>query len=207
MKRRSLAPVLAGVVLIFGFAASVAAQETRDEPPAPQAKPAKPDFLMVARSCFEAMNRHDVPKSLGFFAEGVVVDTDGTRIAGLEALQNRLEFDMAILAQATVIDAALVAKDTVVIHTSGLDEAMKLLELPADFSKVTLVFDKDGKVARMTEETSPDSQDRFQAKFEAFQTWAQEEHPEEFARLSTGGYDSENGKLFLAMLKEWREKG
>ncbi len=198
---------LSALVALMAFAAApgALAQEAQETPPAP-AVPAKPDLLKITKDCYEAIIRHEAAKAVAFFTEDVVYEVDGSKIAGAEALQDLFEYDTVDQAQLALIDYKLQDPATVVGHTSQLNESMKLLDIPADFAKVTLTFTKEGKIARVVVETSPESQDRFAARYEPFQTWAQENHPEEYFRVTTGGYNAENAKLLLSLLREWRGK-
>ena len=55
-------------------------------------------------------------------------------------------------------------------------------------------------------EGTPEGAKFYDEKYRPFAEWASKEHPEEFKRQETGGYTAENCRLYLSLLKEWRDK-
>ena len=168
------------------------------------APPAKPDLAKIARDCFQVMKKHDIDKLLTFYADDAVFEMDDMKFAGKEQLRDLFEFDAVNQSQVDILDLK-VDGTIVVLRTSEINESFRLLGIQADFAKATVAF-RDGLIAGIKVESTPESQELFMGKFEPFSTWVGERHPEEFNKLMAGGYNAENAKLLLALLKEWREK-
>ena len=165
---------------------------------------AKPDLAKITRDCFQIMKKHDIDKLPAFFTDDAVFEMDELKIGGKEALRDLFEFDAVNQSQVDILDLK-VEGTTVVLRTSEVSEPFRLMGIQVDFAKTTVAF-RDGLIERVKIESTPESQELFMSKFEPFSTWAGERHPEEFNRLMTGGYNAENAKLLLALLREWRER-
>jgi len=203
MKNKRIVTV--GVVLALGVVWMGAASLRGQQEPPPQAPvKAKPDLARIARDCYRVMRTHDIEKLLAFFTDDAVFDMDDTKIAGKEALRDLFEFDAVNQSQVDILDLK-VEDGSVALRTSEVNESFRLLEVQADFAKTTLTF-RDDLIERVRVESTPESTEQFANKFEPFSTWIGERYPEDYNRLITGGYNAENAKLLLALLKEWRDK-
>jgi ketosteroid isomerase-like protein len=168
------------------------------------APPAKRDLVKITRDCFQVMKKHDIEKLLAFFTDDALFEMDDMTIAGKEQLRALFEFDAVNQSQMDILDLK-VEEGTVVLRTSEINESFRLLGIQADFAKATVTF-RDSLIEKVKIESPPESQELFMSKFEPFSTWVGERYPEDFNKLMAGGYNAENAKLLLALLKEWREK-
>jgi len=167
------------------------------------APPAKPALAKITRDCYQIMKKHDIEKLLTFYADDAVFEMGDMKFAGKEQLRDLFEFDAVNQSQVDILDLKVDGM-TVVLRTSEINESFRLLGIQADFAKAMVTF-RDSLIARVKIESTPESQELFMGKFEPFSTWVSERHPEDFNRLMSGGYNAENAKLLLALLKEWRE--
>lgn len=194
--------VLIGAVLVFSSGSLLSGPAAYlQEPPVLQAKP---DFAKIIRDYVLVKNKRETGKLPAFFTDDAEIAIDGMAFRGRDALAGLFDFDAVNEFQLDILE--LRAEETrVVLRVAETSAAYRLLGLPAAVTTMTVAF-RDGMIERIAVASTPESQERYRAKFEPFATWTAERHPEEFSRLVTGGYDGENAKLFLALLRDWREK-
>jgi hypothetical protein len=186
------------LLVVYGLSSSAVRGQEETAPPA------KPDLTKITRDCFQVMKKHDIEKLLAFYTDDAVFEIDDTKIAGKEQLRDLFEFDAVNQSQVDILDLKIDGT-TVVLRTSEINESFRLLGIQADFAKATVTF-RDSLIERVKIEETPEGQELFTSKFEPFSTWVSERYPEDFNKLMTGGYNAENAKLMLSLLKEWREK-
>ncbi len=165
----------------------------------------QPNLGDIVREHIQAVNTDNVEKNLTFFADDIVFEMDSyAKISGKDQLRGLMESDVVNKARLT-IDDIKVERDIVIAKLRENNESFRLLGI--EDSPFAAIFQFHGRLIEKVELESPsESAKLWDEKYRPFAEWANREHPEEFKRTETGGYSAENCRLYLSLLKEWRDK-
>src|SRR4030042_2745308 len=164
----------------------------------------RPNLGDIVREHIQAVNNDDVEKNLTLFTNESLFEPDAaTKLSGKAQVRNLMEWDVVNNARLSIKDLK-VKGNTVVAELTEKNEGWRLLGIDIPF---TATYEFRGRQIRTLKcEFSPDSWKIFEDKFEPFAQWAKQAHPEEYQRMSEGGYSAEGARLFLSLAKEWRDK-
>jgi ketosteroid isomerase-like protein len=95
--------------------------------------------------------------------------------------------------------------DIVIVAGAEKNESYRLLKIEEAPFKAIYKF-RGRFIEKVKLESPPKSTKLWDEKFKPFVEWAKKERPQEFMKEETGGYAAENARLFLSLLKEWRNK-
>jgi hypothetical protein len=165
----------------------------------------KPNLDDIVREHIKAVNNDDVKKNLTFFADDIVFEIfDDVKLSGKDQLRGLMESDAVNKARLTIIDIK-VEGDTVIVKLTEKNEAYRLLGIEEPPFKAIYKF-RGRLLEKVKLEGTPAGAKLYDEKYKRFAEWASKEHPEEFKKQETGGYTAESTRLFLSLLKEWRDK-
>lgn len=165
----------------------------------------KPNLGDIVREHIKAVNNNDVEKNLTFFTDDIVFEIfDDVKISGKDQLRGLMESDVVNKARLTINDIK-VEGDTVIVKLKEKNEIYRLLGI--EEPPFMAIFRFRGRlVEKVKLEGTPEGATLYDEKYNPFAEWASKEHPEEFKKQETGGYTAENCRLYLSLLKEWRDK-
>lgn len=165
----------------------------------------QPNLGDIVREHIQAVNTDDVEKNLTFFADDVVFEMDSyAKISGKDPLRGLMQSDVINKARLTINDIKAEG-DTVIVKLTEKNEVYRLLGI--EDPPFAAIFQFRGRLIEKVKLESPsESAKLWDEKYRPFAEWASREHPEEFKRTETGGYSAENCRLYLSLLKEWRDK-
>jgi len=165
----------------------------------------KPNLGDIVREHIGAVNSDDIEKNLTFFADDIVFEMDSdAKISGKDQLRNLMESDVVNKARLTIIDMK-VEESSVIVKLTEKNESFRLLGI--EDPPFEAIFKFRGRlIEKVKLESPPESAKLWDEKFKPFAEWAGQERPEEFSKAEAGGYTADNCRLFLSLLKEWRDK-
>lgn len=165
----------------------------------------QPNLGDIVREHIKAVNTDEVEKNLTFFTDDIVFEVDVYHnLSGKDQLRNLMESDVVNKARLTITDIK-VEGNTVIVKLTEKNEGYRLLGI--EESLFMGIYEFRGRLLKKVKlEFPPESEKLWDEKFKPFAEWASKEHPEEFKKQETGGYTAENARLFLSLLKEWRDK-
>jgi ketosteroid isomerase-like protein len=159
----------------------------------------------IVREHIRAVNNDDVKKNLTFFTDDIVFETfDDVKLSGKDKLRELMESDAVNKARLTIIDMK-VEGDTVIVDLTEKNEGYRLLGIEEDSFKAIYEF-RGRLLEKVKLSGTPEGAKLYDEKYKPFAEWASKEHPEEFKKQEMGGYTAENCRLYLCLLKEWRDK-
>jgi hypothetical protein len=165
----------------------------------------QPNLGDIVREHIKAVNNDDVEKNLTFFADDIVFEVDvNTKVSGKDQLRNLMEWDVANKARLTINDIK-VEGSTLIVKLTEKNEPYRLLGIE-EIPYMTIYKFHGRLLEKVRIEFTPESTKLFDEKFKPFAEWTSNEHPQEFNKMVTGGYTAENARLFLTLVKEWRDK-
>jgi hypothetical protein len=165
----------------------------------------KPNVGDIVRAHIQAVNTDDVEKNLTFFADDIVFEMDSYgKLSGKDQLRGLMESDVVNKARLTIDDIE-VEGDTAIVKLREKNEIFRLLEIEDPPFVATFKF-RNRFIEKVKLESPSESAKLWDEKYRPFAEWASQEHPEEFKRAETGGYSAENCRLYLSLLREWRDK-
>jgi hypothetical protein len=165
----------------------------------------QPDLGDIVRKHIKAVNNDDVQKNLTFFTDDIVFVTDFDRkLSGKGQLRKLMEWDAVKKARLTIKDIK-VEGSTVIVKLTEKNEADRLVGI--EEYPFIAVFKFRGRLIESVKlESLPESAKLSDEKYKPFAEWASKEHPQEFSKMEKGGLTAENARLYLSLLKEWRDK-
>ena len=165
----------------------------------------KPNLGDIVREHIKAVNNDDVKKNLTFFADDIVFEIfDGVKLSGKDQLRGLMESDVVNKARIT-INGIKVEGDTVIVKLTEKNEGYRLLGI--EEPPFMAIYKFRGRLLEKVKlEGTPEGAKLYDEKYKTFGEWASQEHPEEFKKQETAGYTAENCRLYLSLLKEWRDK-
>jgi ketosteroid isomerase-like protein len=95
--------------------------------------------------------------------------------------------------------------DSVIGMLTEKNESYRLLGIEEDSFKAIYKF-RGLLLEKVKLEGTPEGAKLYDEKYKPFAEWASNERPEEFKKQETGGYTTENCRLYLSLLREWRDK-
>jgi ketosteroid isomerase-like protein len=159
----------------------------------------------LVREHIRALNSDDIEKNLTFFADDAVFEIfDGLKLSGKDQLRELMETDVVNKARLTINDIK-VEGDTVIAKLTEKNESYRLLGIEEDSFSAIYKF-RGRLLEKVKLEVTPEGAKLYDEKYKPFAEWASKERPEEFKKQETGGYTAENCRLYLSLLKEWRDK-
>jgi hypothetical protein len=165
----------------------------------------KPNLVNIVREHIKAVNNNDVKKNLTYFTDDCVFEiSDETKLTGKGQLRGLMESDVVSMVRLT-IDDIKVDGSTVVANLTEKNEGYRLLGIEALPLRAIYTF-RGRLLEKVTLESTPESNRLYNEKFKPYAEWARRERPEEFDKEEKGGYTAENARLFLSLLKDWRDK-
>jgi ketosteroid isomerase-like protein len=165
----------------------------------------KHNLADIVRENIKAVNADDVEKNLTFFADDAVFEIfDAVKLSGKDQLRGLMESDAVNKARLTINDMK-VEGDTVIVDQTVKNEGNRLLGIEEVYFKATYKF-RGRLLKKVKIQVTPEAARLYNEKYKPFAEWASKEHPEEFKKQETGGYTAENCRLYLSLLKEWRDK-
>jgi len=165
----------------------------------------KPNLGDIVREHIKAVNNDDVEKNLTFFADDIVFEIfDDVKLSGKDQLRGLMESDVVNKARLTINDTK-VEGDTVIVKLKEKNEGYRLLGIEESPFKAIYKF-RGRLLEKVKLEGTPAGAKLYDEKYKRFAEWASKEHPEEFKKQETGGYTAEDCRLYLSLLKEWRDK-
>jgi len=168
-------------------------------------KCSKPNLGDIVREHIQAVNTDDVERNLTFFTDDAVFEIfDDVKLSGKDQLRELMESDVVNKARLTI--HGMKAKgDTVIVDLTEKNEVYRLLGIEQGSFKATYKF-RGRLLEKVKNEGTPEGVKLYNEKYKGFAEWASKEHPEEFKKQETGAYTAEGCRLYLSLLKEWREK-
>jgi ketosteroid isomerase-like protein len=165
----------------------------------------RPNRAEIVREHIEAVNNDDIEKNLTLFTDDIVFEIyDDAKLTGKNQLRGMLESDVENKARLTINDVKLQG-DIVIITGAEKNESYRLLGI--EEAPFKAIYEFRGRfIEKVKLESLPEGTKLWEEKFKPFVEWARKERPQEFMKEETGGYTAENAKLFLSLLKEWRDK-
>jgi len=165
----------------------------------------QPNLGDIVREHIKAVNTDDVEKNLTFFIDDIVFEVDVYhKLSGKDQLRNLMESDVVNKARLIIIDIK-VEGSTVIVKLTEKNEGYRLLGI--DGSPFIGIYEFRGRLLKKVKlEFLPESDKLWDEKYKPFAEWASKEHPQEFNKQEKGGYTAENCRLYLFLLKEWRDK-
>jgi hypothetical protein len=165
----------------------------------------QPHLGDIVREHIKAVNTDDVEKNLTFFTDDIVFEVDVYhKLSGKDQLRNLMESDVVNKARLTITDIK-VEGSTVIVKLTEKNEAYRLLGI--EEPPFIAIYKFRGRLLEKVKlETTPETEKLWDEKYKPFAEWASKEHPQEFNKQETGGYTAENCRLYLSLLKEWRDK-
>jgi ketosteroid isomerase-like protein len=95
--------------------------------------------------------------------------------------------------------------DVVIVAGAEKNEGYRLLKI--EEAPFKAIYEFRGRfIEKVKLEGTPEGTKLWEEKFKPFVEWAKKERPQEFMREETGGYSAENARLFLSLLKDWRDQ-
>jgi hypothetical protein len=165
----------------------------------------KPNLGDIVREHIQAVNSGDIEKNLTLFTDDIVFEIyDDAKLTGKNQLRGMLESDVANKALLTINDVK-VQGDVVIVAGAEKNEGYRLLKIEEAPFKAIYKF-RGRFIEKVKLEGTPEGTKLWEEKFKAFVEWAKKKRPQEFMREETGGYSAENARLFLSLLKEWRDQ-
>jgi hypothetical protein len=165
----------------------------------------KPNLGDIVREHIKAVNTDDVEKNLTFFTDDIVFEVDvDTKLSGKDQLRNMMESDAVNKARLTIKDVK-VEGSTVIVNLTEKNEGYRLLGIE-EYPLIAIYKFRGRLLEKVKLESAPESDKIWDEKYKPFAQWASKEHPQEFNKQETGGYTAENCRLYLSLLKEWRDK-
>jgi len=165
----------------------------------------KPNLGDIVREHIRAVNNDDVEENLTFFTDDTVFEIfDDVKLSGKDQLRELMESDVVNKARLTISDIK-VEGDTVIVDLTEKNEGYRLLGIEED--SFTAIYKFRGRLLESVKlEGTPEGAKLYDEKYIRFADWASKERPEEFKKQETGGYTAENCRLYLSLLREWRDK-
>jgi hypothetical protein len=166
----------------------------------------KPNLGDIVKEHFRAVNNDDVEKGLTFFTDNIVFEVnDDTKLSGKDQLRNLMERDAVIKVRLTMTDIE-VEGSTVVVKEIEKNEVCRLLGIK-ELSGMSIYKFRGRLIEKVKIESTPEAEAKLlDEKYKPFAEWANKEHPQEFSKMAKGGPTAENARLYLSLLKEWRDK-
>jgi hypothetical protein len=158
----------------------------------------------IVREHIRAVNTDDIEKNLALFTDDAVFEIGDSKIIGKVQLRGLMESDVVNKTRLAIKDLN-VEGDTVVARLMENNESQRLLGIEESPQIAAYKF-RGHLLERVKLEFPPESEKLWDEKFKPYAEWAIREHPQEFKREEAGGYTAENARLFLSLLREWREK-
>src|SRR4030065_746083 len=94
--------------------------------------------------------------------------------------------------------------DTVIARLTEKNEGYRLMGIEEAPFRATYKF-RGRLLEKVKLEGTPEGTKLWGEKFKPFAEWAGKERLQEVSKEETGGYTAENARLFLSLLKEWRD--
>jgi ketosteroid isomerase-like protein len=180
-------------------------EEHRGEPQRTGDSLYRPDLGDIIREHIEAVNKDDVKNNLTYFTDDCVFEISGeAKLTGKDQLRGLMESDVVSMVRLTINDMRSEG-GTVVANLTEKNEGYRLLGIEALPLRAIYKF-RGRLLEKVTLESTPESNKLYNEKFKPYAEWARRERPEEFDREEKGGYTAENARLFLSLLKDWRDK-
>lgn len=165
----------------------------------------KPNLGDIIREHIKAVNNDDVEKNLTFFTDDIVFEiVDEMKLSGKDQLKELMESDVVNKARLT-IHGMKEEGDTVIVDLTEENEGYRLLGIEELPIMTTYKF-RGRLIEKVKLESTPEDAKLYDEKYKPFAKWASQEHPQEFNKMDTGAYTAENARLFLFLLKEWKDK-
>jgi ketosteroid isomerase-like protein len=165
----------------------------------------KPNLGDIVREHIKAVNTDDVEKNLTFFTDDIVFEIfNDVKLSGKDQLRGLMESDVVNKARLTINDMK-VKGDTVIVDLTVKNEGNRFLGIEEVYFKATYKF-RGRLLKKVKIQVTPEAARLYNEKYKPFAEWASKEHPEEFKNQETGGYTAENCRLYLSLLKEWRDR-
>jgi ketosteroid isomerase-like protein len=167
----------------------------------------KPNLADIVRDHIAAVNNDDIEKNLTLFTEDSVFEITVPKFLGRysrkDRLRNLMEWDVVNDARLTINDMK-VERDTVIVKLTEKTEPFRLLGIEKLPIMTTYKF-RGRLLEKAKLEFSPESARLLDIRFRSFAEWASKEHPQEFNKMVTADHSAENARLYLFLLKEWRD--
>ncbi len=167
----------------------------------------EPTLINKVKAFQEAINNHDIEKSMSFYADDVRFELLGTPmvIEGRENLRKPIEEQFILNNHLTLTDIKADG-NTVTCKVKEQNDMLKAAGIDAlhyDYNRLTF---KDGlikqEIAKPTQETL-----KIMAEFrEPFEKWASEKRTQQWAKLKSKGITKENVSEWLDITRQWREE-
>jgi hypothetical protein len=180
-------PLLLSLILIFSFSSC-----------------SKPSLSDIVREHIKAVNNDDVKKNLTFFTEDVVFITDFPRtLTGKDQLRDLMEWDVVKKTRLTINDIKVEGTTVIakLIEKNEADRLVRIEEYP-----FIAVFKFRGRLIEKVKLESLPVAKLLDKKYKSFDEWVSKEHPQESSRMEKDRPSAEKARLFLSLLKEWRDR-
>ncbi len=154
----------------------------------------------------KAANSGDVEKSLSFYADDVRFEIAGTPmvIEGKENLRKPIEEHIILNGRLTFTDTK-VNGNTVTYKVKEQNDWLKAAGIDAFYYEYDQLTFKDGLIKKEIAKPTQKSMEIMAEFRKTFETWASENHGQEWAELKSEGITKENVHRWLAIIRQWRE--
>jgi len=164
----------------------------------------KPNLGDIVREHIKNVNNNDVKKNLTFFTDDIVFITDIPRkLTGKDQLKDLMEWDVVKKTQLT-IDDIKVEGTTVIAKLIEKNEADRLVGI--EEYPFIAIFKFRGRLIEEVKLESLPVAKLLDEKYKSFDEWAGKEHPQESSKMEKDRPSAEKARLFLSLLKEWRDR-
>jgi len=119
-------------------------------------------------------------------------------------MRDLMEWDVVKKARLTINDMKMEG-NTVIVKLTEKNEGWRILGIEGPPFMTTYKF-RGRLLEKVKLEFSPENAELLYEKFKPFAEWASKEHPQEFSKMATAGCSAEGARLYLSLLKEWRDK-
>lgn len=162
----------------------------------------------IVEAHLNAKNAHQVSASMRYVADDAVLEIPGLGmiITGKEERRRIAEYDSVLNTVLTPSDFT-VHGDTVLCSVIENNDWLEAAGIPAIYYPSTMHVVKDGKIAYSSGRMADSCAAEIRNVLGEFVPWANENHPEEMARMMPGGsftYNAQNGETVVGLLRQWR---
>ena len=165
--------------------------------------------IAAVEAYLKAHNDHHLENTMSCFAEDIRFEMgDVWEKAGKEEVRKLEEWDFAVNSRLAASDMQG-ADDGVVCRLKESNDWYRLAGIDEVVYERCTIAVRDGKIARINTELTPESMMHITEALKAIMDWAAREHPGVLAELMPGGelsYGEENAGKWLQMLGAWKDR-